>query len=149
MSDAIMISLSLADSAAPLWRQLLRAAKVTSTRAVEDPDVSVAVASEVGLDDFLSAVDDDVTATLDRFGIMPSDQGLLAYVELGGEVVELAKLTGADGVKMLMGLCDGALEDLQPFRGERVSFDQLIASDTQTGEEILRKYIGREDDQSE
>lgn len=149
MSDAIMISLSLSDSSAPLWRQLLRAAKVASTQAVEDPDVPVAVVSEGGLDDFLAAVDDDVTATLDRFGIMPTEQGLLAYADLGGEVVDLAKLTGADGVKMLMGLCDGPLEDLQSFKGERVSLDQLIATDTQTGEELLRKYIGKEDDQSE
>lgn len=144
-----MINLSLSDGSAPLWRRMLRAARVTAANAVEVPDVSVAVLDAAGLDDFAAAVTDDVSASLDRFGFMPSGQGLLAYAELGGEAVEVARLAGVEGINMLLGLCDGDLTGLQEFVGETITFDQLVAVSTATGEEWLRKYIGKEEPQDE
>lgn len=141
----LLASLDLADVSQPLWRRMLRAAGLKAADASEDKTVDVAVVPADAADSFMAALDGVVTASIESFHLLPTADGVFGTVRLRGEIVELAKTGGADGVTMLLGRCDLDTEDMQAqFAGEQLVFDRLLLTDTETGDTDTDKYLGED-----
>lgn len=137
-----MIRLGLSDRSAATWRQIVRASGASAVEAQEDTTVSVAVIDAAALDDVYAAIQDEIVAQVTSFGVLPTEQGVFGYAELGGPILEVLRETGATGVKIVTGLLNRELADLELFHGAELVFDRLEVKDTSTGEIVADKYLG-------
>ncbi len=140
--NSLMIRLGLSDRSAATWRQIVRASGASAVEAQEDTTVSVAVIDAAALDDVYAAIQDEIVAQVMSFGVLPTAQGVFGYAELGGPILEVLKETGAGGVKIVTGLLNRELADLELFHGAELVFDHLEVKDTATGEIVADKYLG-------
>lgn len=123
MSNIIHLSLS-DDSQAQLTR-IMRQARMTSLTAAEDHSFPLMVVEEQNLDEALAALNDPVRAVITGFGILPQEDETFLYMDLEGEVLDVAREAGLDAVKMLIGVCSCSTDELQEFVGEPLEFDSL------------------------